>query len=96
MLNGGIHKHVKLKRHFDVHQLLSSASNSENHAVKCWHPVECWLAMVQGTFAFALIETGSPGEPTTDAAHDHLDTWFLDLGPTVPSAYVRAILQCYS
>ena len=48
--------------------------------------------MLEGTFAFALTYTGMPGEPTTHAAHDHLDVWFLELGPTVP----RAILQCYS
>ena len=52
--------------------------------------------MLEGTFAFALTKTGRPGEPTTYAAHDHLDTWFLDLDPTVPRAYIRAILQCYS
>ena len=48
--------------------------------------------MLEGTFAFALTYSGMPGEPTTYAAHDHLDIWFLNLRPTVP----RAILQCYS
>ena len=40
--------------------------------------------------AFVLTYTGIQGEPTTYAAHDHLDMWFLDLGATVP----WAILQC--
>ena len=72
MVNGEIYNHAKLKSQFYLHKLLSSASDSEIVGLLYWQFGERMVPMLDGMFAFVLIDSRSKGEPNIVAARDHM------------------------